>query len=201
MKYPVVEIFDSVQGEGFHLGKPVTFIRLGGCNLQCPWCDTDFTKFEEMSVSDILAKVGQDIVVLTGGEPTIHNLTELLQGLLFKGKYVCMETNGTNSIEEYVGLIDWVTCSPKPGSQYQIHADAIEYIDEIKYVVDGSFELDCISEAVLERFIHNNHGYIWLQPEAFSLEKSVEKAMNLVLHNSKLGLRLGIQAHKFWEVR
>ena len=76
----VIEIFESIQGEGVHIGKAVTFLRLAGCNLHCPWCDTKESwgdVGEEMTIAEILEKVNSyrsSIVVITGGEPTIQPL-------------------------------------------------------------------------------------------------------------------------------
>ncbi len=76
MKYPVVEIFYSVQGEAFHTGIPHVFIRFGNCNLRCSWCDTDFLQYEEMEMDAIVEKVLQyngDRVSFTGGEPALQD--------------------------------------------------------------------------------------------------------------------------------
>ena len=78
--YPIVEIFHSVQGEGFHAGIPHVFVRFGTCNLRCSWCDTDFDTFETKNTIDILSDVLQydcKRVIFTGGEPMLHNLWPL----------------------------------------------------------------------------------------------------------------------------
>ena len=77
--YPVVEIFYSVQGEGYHAGIPHVFVRFGTCNLRCSWCDTDFDTFEEMNAVDILGEILQyncNRVIFTGGEPMLHDLSQ-----------------------------------------------------------------------------------------------------------------------------
>ena len=79
-KYPIVEIFHSVQGEAFHAGIPHVFIRFGNCNLRCEWCDTDFLTFEEMELSDIVKQVLQydcKRVIFTGGEPSLQDLNTI----------------------------------------------------------------------------------------------------------------------------
>ena len=96
--YPIVEIFNSVQGEGYHTGTPSIFIRFGGCNLQCSWCDTDFSKWDKMTVSEIMAVLGQwetKRVIFTGGEPAMQKLRPLSDELHSKGYNIAIETNGT----------------------------------------------------------------------------------------------------------
>ena len=82
--YPIVEIFHSVQGEGFHAGSPRIFIRFGRCNLRCEWCDTEFDEWNEMTVIEILAEVMKfdcKNIVFTGGEPAIHDLVPISNAL------------------------------------------------------------------------------------------------------------------------
>lgn len=201
MTYPVVEIFESIQGEGSWMGRPVTFIRLGGCNLSCPWCDTDFTKFTRMDVPEIVAACGYRDVVITGGEPTIHNLRDLLIGLKtfvvtpngVRMRQIAIETNGTHSLAGYRKFLDWVVCSPKPQSKW----DMVEgvYPDEIKYVVDKDWTPDKIPASILQEY----HGRIWLQPEASEMELRWKEALKYCLEND--AFRVGCQLHKFMNVR
>ena len=112
--YPIVEIFNSVQGEGYHTGTPSIFIRFGGCNLQCSWCDTDFSKWDKLTVSEIMAVLSKwetKRVIFTGGEPAIQKLRPLSDELHSKGYNIAIETNGTIELEE--GLVDWICVSPK----------------------------------------------------------------------------------------
>ena len=112
--YPIVEIFNSVQGEGYHTGTPSIFIRFGGCNLQCTWCDTDFSKWDKMTVSEImevLSKWDTKRVIFTGGEPAMQKLRPLSDELHSKGYNIAIETNGTIELED--GLVDWICVSPK----------------------------------------------------------------------------------------
>lgn len=117
--YRVNEIFYTLQGEGAHSGIPAVFIRFSGCNLRCPWCDTDFTDFNEMTAEQIVAEAidlydipneRRKMVVLTGGEPSLQVDTPLIDALHAAGFYICIETNGTRPLPEG---IDWITCSPK----------------------------------------------------------------------------------------
>ena len=197
MLLPVVEIFDSIQGEGSWMGRPVTFIRLGGCNLSCPWCDTDFTKFTQMDEFEIAKQCGARDVVITGGEPTIHDLCELLIALkrpvvvngIPRIREIAIETNGTNSLAKYRQLIDWVVCSPKPQSDWYVHPGC--FPDELKYVVDGMWSPAKVAPSV--------KGRIWLQPEASEMELRWKEAMEYCLQGDRF--RVGCQLHKFMNVR
>ena len=114
--YRVNEIFYSIQGEGEFAGTPAVFVRFSGCNLACPWCDTDHTHAEEMTRDELENAVGEllkdhdgAIIVLTGGEPALQLRDDepLFRGLACR---ICIETNGTMPVP---GWVDWVTVSPK----------------------------------------------------------------------------------------
>jgi len=113
--YRVNEIFYSLQGEGYWTGTPMVFVRLSGCNLQCPFCDTDHAEFTAMSASTIVevaleAGSGCRRICLTGGEPSLQADEELISAFHAAGFTVHMETNGTREVP---AGIDWVTLSPK----------------------------------------------------------------------------------------
>lgn len=127
----VNEIFYSLQGEGAHTGTPAVFLRLSGCNLKCPFCDTDYLEFVEMSEKEIVDEVSAypaRTVVITGGEPTLQLTASLTDRLHWAGFTIHLETNGTRRLREGVE-IDWVTCSPKDGGKV-----VIQHIDELKVV-------------------------------------------------------------------
>ena len=114
ISYPIVEIFHSVQGEGFHSGESSIFVRFGRCNLRCEWCDTNFDEFEEMSISQINEKIFEfncKNIIFTGGEPALQNLEPLIDSLRPSGYKFSIETNGT--VEIPPGLLDWICVSPK----------------------------------------------------------------------------------------
>ena len=193
--YPIIEMFSSIQGEGFHIGKGTTFIRVAGCNLRCSWCDTqdsfELSKAQWLSAEEIVdqAQIPHQHVVITGGEPTLYDLGPLVRELHKLCKYVAIETNGTNPIPVEWG-IDWITASPKPGSQFALCCQA----DELKYVVDDEFSIDCITEQDLPE------GRVFLQVESGRLE-SAQKGYDLLQRFPERGLRLGIQLHKVLNVR
>lgn len=110
--YRVNEIFYSLQGEGAYTGVPMVFVRFAGCNMRCPFCDTQHEPYTMMTAQEIRAQImafGCNTVCLTGGEPTLQ-VTEELIAEAFDGFRVHMETNGSNTIPQGV---DWAVVSPK----------------------------------------------------------------------------------------
>ena len=101
--YPIVEIFHSVQGEGYHSGMPHVFVRFGNCNLRCEWCDTDFLTYDEMDLQDIVEKVlsyNCKRVIFTGGEPCMQDLDKIGSVLKQHGISLSVETNGTIEVPD-----------------------------------------------------------------------------------------------------
>jgi organic radical activating enzyme len=154
--YRINEIFYTLQGEGAHSGIPAVFVRFSGCNLRCPWCDTDFTDFTEMSADDIARTASElydtpnerhKMLVLTGGEPGLQVDKTLVDTLHAAGFYVCIETNGTRPLPEG---IDWITCSPKlayhPSARQGDNAHAplatlaLHKVNEVKVVFTGDYD-------------------------------------------------------------
>ena len=114
--YELVEIFESLQGEGRNAGRPCVFIRFAGCNLKCPWCDTDVKCRFSASLDEIVKEVKgfrAKSVILTGGEPTlVKEMPELVAALKKEGYWIGVETNGTIAAD-WLGFVDYVACSPK----------------------------------------------------------------------------------------
>jgi organic radical activating enzyme len=136
-----------------------------------------------MDIEKIVEKCLYKMVVITGGEPTIHPLGLLINKLQDTKHYVCIETNGTNKIPY---MVDWITVSPKPQSDFVINCSP----NEIKYVVDKDFKYSNIAK-----------GYscpIWLQPES-AKESSMRECYAIAMNHPDC--RVGIQLHKVMEVR
>ena len=129
--YRVNEIFYSLQGEGRHTGRAAVFVRFSGCNLRCPFCDTDFAAYKPMAIADIMNAISPwsecGFVVLTGGEPSLQVDDALVEELHRAGFYVAVETNGTHALPDSV---DWVTWSPKDGFNDHVPPLALSRIDE-----------------------------------------------------------------------
>ena len=152
----IKEIFYSLQGEGYHTGRAAVFVRFSGCNIRCPFCDTDFTKgveWAEESLAETVRSIAGScrFVVLTGGEPTLQ-VTESFISLLHEfGFEVAMETNGTRP--RPAGL-DWVTISPK--DQYVKNAKVCidgKLADEVKVVYDGENDVSVYRKLAKRAYI------------------------------------------------
>ncbi len=203
MLYPINEIFYSIQGEGSHAGKPAVFVRLSGCNLNCSWCDTDHSKNYESTEKEIIETVKglwpdytTPMMVLTGGEPTIHDLYPLLDRADLETIYVAIETNGTNShiltkLEEEVE-IDWITVSPKKISEVSL--SVIRIASEIKIVFESVEQIKQY-ETRLELCNFKHQDRLYIQP----CSQNYQPAINFVLKNPQW--RLSLQTQKIIGVR
>lgn len=140
----IVEIFKSIQGEGSNFGKEVIFIRLGECNLKCPWCDTNWKKYKELTLQEIIGEISKyncKNVIITGGEPTISDLMPLLKELKDKKYWIAIETNGTNNID--YKYIDYIATSPK--FLYGPNIVKLKKANEVRIVVDTKNKLDFLN--------------------------------------------------------
>lgn len=132
------EIFYSLQGEGRNTGRAAAFVRLSGCNLSCPFCDTDFSSYTEMTdlqIADAIAAYPTRFVVITGGEPTLQLDAALITLLHSRGYEIAVETNGTRPAPED---IDWLTVSPKQAFTGRFGHVAVRRCNELKCVFDGT---------------------------------------------------------------
>lgn len=195
------EIFSSIQGEGLDVGKPAVFVRLGVCNLQCPWCDTDFRKgaawWEEYDIAETVAKLlsPNKLVVLTGGEPFAQPLADLLKRLQNMHLQVGIETNGTL----WQPGIDYdtvaITCSPKPG--YDVHPEVATRVACWKFVWGAGDPLptqllsgDCGVQ-------WDCYGAIYIQPRDDGEEDRNARNLSAAIRLCQLnGWRLSVQLHK-----
>lgn len=142
MKYSLVEIFKSFQGEGRNTGRPCVFVRFAGCNLACPWCDTDVGERFSMTLDELLAEIASyktKTVVLTGGEPAlVGGAPELVAALRREGYYIAVETNATVDAD-WFAFVDYVACSPKaefPGSIRLKKANEVRVVASSEDIVD-----------------------------------------------------------------
>lgn len=207
----VVEIFNSIEGEGKRVGKPCTFIRLFGCNLRCKYCDSLYavesgSSYEEMSVEDILQKVqeyGCPSVTVTGGEPLIHKgINVLLSVLATSGYEVNVETNGTVEPRYYLQdrvfyTVDYKTDASGESSKMNPRAFRLQLGDVIKCVV-GSEEDMKQSLAYLKLIGADKFPNIYLSP-VFGMIEPV-KLVEFVKENKLWNWSVQLQIHKvIWD--
>lgn len=222
----VHSVFRTIQGEGPNSGKRAIFLRLAGCNLQCPGCDTEYTDgaFRD-SLSGIMARIRLAhaaytaepcLVVITGGEPFRQPIAYLCDLLGRNGYQVQIETNGTLGIPEEMGRTQWLTsnyppqivCSPKAG---KVHADLFDYITAYKYVVnaDDIDDEDGLPLSVLgmparpARPHHGFEGTVYVQPAdepantKFNSMLANESNMRAAINSvMRFGHTLCLQTHK-----
>lgn len=204
--YPVVEIFESVQGEGYNTGKEVVFLRFGRCNLACPWCDTDYRSFVPMSEDAVVKAVSEfrpKALILTGGEPFIQeDLHPLLERFKDLGYWLGVETNGLQAAPDpCLRLIDYVAVSPK-AFYWDLYDDdrMVRHADEVRIVVDGDVLAFC-------REMRNRieAAHYFLSPCERDGQINVEETVRL-LGTLNRGLRngkwlLSLQTHKLSGLR
>jgi len=168
----VSEIFESLQGEGPLMGKPMLFVRLSGCNLSCPWCDTKYAQdtYEEMDIGDVVSSIEDsdlDYVCWTGGEPLLQmdDMIEAIKRVPQKGH--CLETNGTLRIPK--GLFTSVVVSPKT-----LEKKPPDNADAYKFVVDANDteELTRIAEYASRHSIERKK--IYIQPMCTEVEEALK---------------------------
>lgn len=196
----VFKIFRTIQGEGPNVGIPAVFVRLGGCNLACNFCDTDFDDFEEITINKILENVLElaadriKLVVLTGGEPFRQNIYPLCELMIANGFKIQIETNGTiyRDVPNDVEII----CSPKAinGKYSSIRADLLPKISAFKFLVSDSLpEYSLIPD--IGQQMYNTP--VLVQPmDQFNDElnqRNKRLAVEIVVNN---GYRLSYQIHK-----
>ena len=141
MKYNLVEIFESLQGEGRNVGRPCVFVRFAGCNLNCPWCDTETARKFDLTLDELVAEVKTHkakSVILTGGEPTIQQgMPELVARLKAEDYWIAVETNALVDAD-WLAFVDYVACSPKAEfADRYAQACALRRADEVRVVASS----------------------------------------------------------------
>ncbi len=201
----VQNIFATFQGEGIYTGWPSVFIRLGGCNLACDFCDTEFESFTAMAIDSIVNKVNglsgknqgsftHNLIVITGGEPFRQPIEKLCEKLLAEGYKLQIETNGTlfRKLPEAVDIV----CSPKnTGSGYfPIRDDLLQRISAFKFIISAHNPL-YNNVGDVGQDVYNTPVYV--QPmDEYSPEKNQANIALTLKIASDNGYRISIQTHK-----
>ncbi len=194
---PLMESFYSIQGEGYHQGKAAWFIRLGGCDVGCVWCDVkeswDADAWPKTEIGEIMKPVWDSpaqLVVVTGGEPLLYHLDSLTSAIHKAEKAAHLETSGTHALS---GEWDWVCLSPKKFRQPQ--AGMYERADELKIVVYNKSDLKWAGELVS---LVNRQCRLYLQPEWSRRDKVLPLIVEFVKEDPRW--EISLQIHKYMHV-
>ena len=195
--YPVMEMFYSLQGEGYHQGKAAFFIRLAGCDVGCVWCDVkdswDASKHPQLSVDDIVHAAlahPSKIAIVTGGEPLLHSLDTLTTALHQAGFQTHLETSGSSPLS---GNWDWICLSPKKFKAPL--SDCLPSASELKVVVFNNSDMEW-GETYANQV--SPKCKLYLQPEWDKADTMTPLAIDYIKANPKW--ELSAQLHKYIQV-
>ena len=196
-KLPLVEDFYTIQGEGYHSGKPAYFIRLGGCDVGCRWCDAKYTwnpkVFPPTEVSTVVeraAACSAQAIVITGGEPLLYPLGILTRDLHARGLEIFLETSGTQPLS---GEFDWVCLSPK--RQQPPLAEAFGRAHELKVIIQSEEDFAWAEENARRV---GRYCRLYLQPEWSVYDDIIPKMVEYAKSHPKWSI--SVQTHKFMRI-
>ena len=193
---PLMEAFYTIQGEGYHSGKSAFFLRIGGCDVGCHWCDVkeswDFQKHQLTPIKNIVENVVDNVenVVITGGEPLMWNMDLLTKALKSKNKKTHLETSGAYKIS---GIWDWFCLSPKKN---KLPTDqAYTQADELKIIIYNKHDLE-FAESCAKNV--KKDCLLYLQPEWGKREVSMSLVVEYIMQNPKW--KISLQTHKYLDI-
>jgi organic radical activating enzyme len=205
-KLPVMESFYTLQGEGYHQGRAAYFIRLGGCDVGCVWCDVkdswDADAHSKFSIDEIINKANSEwlvasdslslkpLIVITGGEPLMHNLDELTKAIQTQGFETNIETSGSSPLS---GSWNWICLSPKKFKAPL--PEILPLANELKIVVFNKTDFDWAEEYAAQV---NPNCKLYLQPEWDKAATVTPLIIDYIKANPKW--RLSLQIHKYINV-
>lgn len=196
-RLPLVEDFYTIQGEGFHTGKPAYFIRLGGCDVGCAWCDAKYTWNPrlypptdiDVVVERAVACAAQSIVI-TGGEPLMYPLGALTAKLRERGLKIFLETSGSHP---FSGVFDWVCLSPK--RKQPPLEEAFARADELKVIIGSEADFEWAESNAAKV---GAECMLYLQPEWSVSERMMPSIVEYAKSNPRWNI--SIQSHKFMRI-
>ncbi len=194
---PVMEHFYTLQGEGYHQGKAAYFIRLAGCDVGCVWCDVkdswDAEKHPTYTITQLIAEVKKtpaEIVIITGGEPLMHNLDELTEAFQNAGLKMHIETSGAHPLS---GLWDWICLSPK---KFKAPLEPILHVaNELKVVIFNRSDFDWAEKYAA---LVSPSCKLYLQPEWDKASQVTPLIIEYIKENPQW--ELSLQIHKYINV-
>ena len=193
---PIMEAFYTIQGEGYHKGMASYFIRTGGCDIGCHWCDVkeswDENSHPFISVEEIVKKsvAFSDCVVITGGEPLMWNMNPLTKALKKLGKKTHIETSGAYPL---TGFWDWICLSPKK-AKLPIQ-DAYNNANELKIIIYNNHDFK-FAEKEAKKV--NKNAILYLQPEWGKREEMIPLMVDFIKKNPKW--KISLQTHKYLNI-
>lgn len=194
---PLMEEFYSIQGEGYYTGNSAYFLRIGGCDVGCHWCDVkeswDSKTHPPTKVSDMILNIlnfPTETVVVTGGEPLMWNMNFLTKSLKEKGLRTHLETSGSHELS---GEWDWICLSPK---KFQKPLNTINPIaDELKIIVQNKSDFKWAEQ---QRDGVSEKCKLYLQPEWSNKEKMIPLIIDYVMDNPEW--QISLQTHKYLHI-
>ena len=196
-RLPLVEDFYTIQGEGFHSGKPAYFIRLGGCDVGCSWCDAKYTwnplSHPLVATDEIVERAASfeaQAIVITGGEPLLYPLDYLTERLHAHGLEIFLETSGSHPLS---GEFDWICLSPK--RKQPPLAEAFAAASELKVIIETEEDLRWAEECAAKV---GEHCMLFMQPEWSRSEQMTPTIVEYVKAHPQWNI--SIQIHKFMHI-
>lgn len=196
-RLPLVEDFYTIQGEGFHSGKPAYFIRLGGCDVGCSWCDAKYTwnplSHPLVATDEIVERAASfeaQAIVITGGEPLLYPLDYLTQRLHEHGLEIFLETSGSHPLS---GEFDWICLSPK--RKQPPLAEAFAAASELKVIIETEEDLRWAEECAAKV---GEKCMLFMQPEWSRSEQMTPTIVEYVKAHPQWNI--SIQIHKFMHI-
>ena len=197
LKLPIMEEFYSIQGEGFNTGKPAYFIRVGGCDVGCHWCDVKESwnpNLHPLTDVDVVVnnvkKFPAQSIVITGGEPLLYNLDYLTQELTNNGVEVFLETSGAHPLS---GNWHWICLSPK--KTLPPLPEVYEKAHELKVIIFNKNDIKWAEEHAAKA---NASCKLYMQPEWSNRDKVMPMIIDYVMENPKWNISL--QTHKIMQI-
>lgn len=196
IQLPVMEHFYTLQGEGFHTGTPAYFIRIGGCDVGCHWCDVKESwnpDIHPVTPIDDVAKIAASYsktIVITGGEPLMYNLEPLTTLLKSLGCSIHLETSGAYPL---TGIFDWICLSPKK-TKHPL-PEIFPLVDELKVIVYNQHDFQFAEDFAAKV---SSECKLYLQPEWSKRQSITPKIIEYCLENPKW--KISIQTHKYLNI-
>ena len=194
---PLMEHFYTLQGEGFHTGRAAYFLRLGGCDVGCVWCDVkeswDANSHPKVDINTMLQYIQEakaEMAVITGGEPLLHHLNELTELLQSNHIETNIETSGSSPLS---GSWDWICLSPKKFKEPLL--EVIEKANELKIVVFNKSDFEWAEKYAA---LVNPNCKLYLQPEWDKSNQMLPQIIDYVKQNPKW--KISLQTHKFLQI-